>query len=306
MTDKVRRRGLVTAPELEAVIAEEPFDEDRWMVLEDRLLELGDPRAGIVAAQHTNDPIELAKAYDRVAGELLGKRFRTLRKYGGLGDWRAGFCRRLELDKIPRGALDELLALPALALVREVELAPPLFDPEPGWLTLALMPLTYGHELPALRRLELQYPGPISERSLGRLRLHELSCNLIYGVDLEPCEALAGLRYLACAPVCRETLATIAAELPRLRELVVAAHSRFALAADDLAVLFGTGALETLAIRKLPFERAQAVLEALAGTPLLAHLRVLELTDLGPRVEIAPAELGPAFAHLERVVVTRR
>jgi hypothetical protein len=306
MTDKVRRRGLVAAPELEAVIAEEPFDEDGWMVLEDRLLETGDPRAGIVAAQHTNDPIELAKAYDRVAGELLGKRFRTLRKYGGLGDWRAGYCRRLELDKIPHTALDELLALPALALVREVELAPAPVYPEPGWLTIALLPLTNGRELPALRRLELQYHGPISERSLGRLRLHELSCNLFYGVDLEPCDALAGLRYLACAPAGRDTLATIAVALPALRELVVAAHSRFALAADDLAVLFDARALQTLAIRKLPFERVEAVLQALAGTPLLARLRVLELTDTGPRVEIAPAELGPAFAHLRRVVVTRR
>jgi hypothetical protein len=104
-------------------------------------------------------------------------------------------------------------------------------------------------------------------------------------------------------------LATIAVALPALRELVVAAHSRFALAADDLAAVFAAAALpalETLAVRRLPFERAQAVVDALSDTALLRRLRALELTDSGPRVAIAPAELGPAFAHLERVVVTRR
>ena len=65
-----RGRGIVEPRELlrarvdlQAVIAEAPFDESRWDVVEDFFVDRG--RAGIVAAQQTGDPIELAKAYAR-------------------------------------------------------------------------------------------------------------------------------------------------------------------------------------------------------------------------------------------------
>jgi len=293
---KVRRRGLVDARELEAMVAEDPLDESRWDVLEDFLVDRGDPRAGIVAAQQTGDSIELAKAYDRIAGELLGPQFRKLRKHQGLGDWRAGYCRRIELAGL-RHALDDVMGLPAMPLVRTVEVEPAPPAPEPGWLTVALMPITYDHELRALRRLEVTFPGMITHRPLGRLRLRELSCALALGVDLEPCDALAGLQYLAFAPEEPRALSR-AAELPALRDVVLGWTAACPLDPEALAPVLALP-LGRLAIRNVPRAQVASLMTAIAGAPIAKSLRVLELTGAGPRVTVQHA----ALAHLEAIVV---
>lgn len=295
---KVRRRGLVDARELEAMVAEDPLDESRWDVLEDFLVDRGDPRAGIVAAQQTGDPIELAKAYDRVASELLGPQFRKLRKHDGLGDWRAGYCRRIELAGLRRSdALDELMGLPAMPLVRTVEVEPAPPVPEPGWLTVALMPITVDHELRALRRLELTFAGMITHRPLGRLHLRELSCALALGVDLEPCDAIAGLEYLAFAPGEPAALSR-AAQLPALRDLVLGWTAACPLDGETLAPVLALP-LGRLAIRNLPRAQVEPVIAAIAGAPIARSLRVLELTGTGPRAAIT----HDALADVETIVV---
>jgi uncharacterized protein (TIGR02996 family) len=45
---KLADRQLLENPELERAIAEDPYDEERWIVLEDWLLEQDDPRAILV------------------------------------------------------------------------------------------------------------------------------------------------------------------------------------------------------------------------------------------------------------------
>src|SRR5436305_9639107 len=79
-------------PTLEAMIREDPFDDARWMVLEDWLLEEDDPRAQIVLFEKEGDRTAAAAARDRLLPDLLGTD--TLRFSG---HWRAGFVQEARL-----------------------------------------------------------------------------------------------------------------------------------------------------------------------------------------------------------------
>src|SRR5512140_169893 len=78
---RARKRGLLTNRGLEDQIAEDPFDDSRWSVLDDWLLENEDPRAEIVRVEQAHDAARIDHEYRRLHRALLGPRHRTLAKY---------------------------------------------------------------------------------------------------------------------------------------------------------------------------------------------------------------------------------
>jgi predicted DNA-binding WGR domain protein len=76
-----RKRVLVDCSALEAVIEEDPFDDGRWQVLEDFLLEHSeDPRSEIIEAHKQRQLSEEAQTRGAALPLLLGKRHAAISK----------------------------------------------------------------------------------------------------------------------------------------------------------------------------------------------------------------------------------
>lgn len=111
------RSVLQAHPGLEEVIAEDPYDDGRWSVLEDWLLERDDPRAALVTAR---DP---SAARAAMLPLLLGPRHADLADALWKLEWRGGYLRECYFAPQPAPKLalfDELLRAPAAALVRRL------------------------------------------------------------------------------------------------------------------------------------------------------------------------------------------
>lgn len=100
---------------LEDAIAEDPFDEARWIVLEDWLLERNDPRAQLVILEKQG--ADTRDALDKLAPQLLGPDHAALDERLYVRDWRAGFLRECQYTGGPEH-LRSFLAAPASGLLR--------------------------------------------------------------------------------------------------------------------------------------------------------------------------------------------
>ncbi len=106
---------LASYPALEDALAEEPFDEARWIVLEDWLLERDDPRAALITLEKQGRPT--AAVLEQLAPELLGPDHALLDQVLYQRDWRAGFLRECQYTGAAE-LLRAFLAAPASSLLR--------------------------------------------------------------------------------------------------------------------------------------------------------------------------------------------
>jgi hypothetical protein len=104
---------------LEDALAEEPFDESRWIVLEDWLLQREDPRAQLVILEKQGG--DTTQALRELAPLLLGDRHQALVEQLYVCDWRAGFLRECQYVGGPE-SLRSFLEAPASSLLRSFTL----------------------------------------------------------------------------------------------------------------------------------------------------------------------------------------
>lgn len=215
---------LAHDPQLEAMIAEDPDDEARWMVLADWVLTCDDVRAHIVRFEQTRRSRDPSETWGQYPIPLFGDDDAAALLTDPLsrGEWQAGHVRacRLQCDA---ELIAAFVAAPATRLVRQLELD--------AW------------------------GGP---------------------------SLLAALRALAGAP-CKRTL----------RRLKLVANQPIEV--DAIAPLLAGGfAVTTLGFLLHNDQDVDALLSALAGSPLLPQLKSLEL---GRGVAQKARQL-PALAHL--------
>jgi predicted DNA-binding WGR domain protein len=112
--------------ELERVVAEDAFDDARWQVLEDWLLEReDDARAELVRFEKAGQRADEAEARGKVLPSLLGPKHAAIAKALVGSEWRAGFLLAFRFHEPKRSSealFAALLAAPAARLVRELEL----------------------------------------------------------------------------------------------------------------------------------------------------------------------------------------
>jgi hypothetical protein len=173
--------------------------------------------------------------------------------------------------------LDELLAAPAMRLVRELVIAPP------GRAMLIDLVVHKVADAPcgrSVRSLELKTDRPVPATCLAALRLERLAVHPKFASTLEYEPALAGVRELVIAPRDRSVLAKLLCEgaFPELRGLELTCLDRtLAWTADDLApLLAGTAApkLERLAIHTPRNQRelARVLRRMIEESPLRTRL----------------------------------
>lgn len=321
-------------PAFEAAILRDPDDLASYAVYGDWLAEHGEPRGELIttqlAADASGDP-ELRRAALRV--------FARHREHflGALGDtiaaeaftWRAGFIQRAEL------AHDRLLFMDGARVVATMAdvVTQLLAHPSARFLTdLAVLTVErdrWGRPLgtfvddvdriararpAALRRLQLGDSGH-GVAQLGSLEalwpaLPQLRELVAHGeLALGDC-TLPELRRAVFAPAAlpRRTAAQLArARWPRLEELRITFGGYAHAIGRELVALVARTDLPALAhLALVGYQACDELVDALVGSPVLARLRVLELThgvltDRGARTLLAHAG---AFAHLDRLDLT--
>lgn len=297
--------ALRSNPALEAVVAEDPFDGAAWMVLEDWLLEIEDPRAAIVRAEQIGS--EVAQIYERLMTKLLGQRHAAITN--ALEDvvWRAGYLLATRFNpKTHHGELfAHLLASPAAPLLRSLDLCVLAGgDLAPMLEQLGRAPCAKSlRELAITSLLPINYV-PLEGSTLSPLRLQRLA---VKGqpLDVGYAPILAHLRRL-------ELLTDVGFELlghalTELRTLVLDVRAlernrwnsdQCAIRLSELAPLFaGTSApqLENLHVVNARRPTIEALVDELARSKLVGQLRTLHFG--GERVDAST--LGSSFTHLE-------
>lgn len=291
--------STLTLQTLEARVREDPYDDGRWLVLEDYLLETEDPRAAIVRCEQAGLRREAAAARNAVTPPLLGPQHAAVAERV-VGVWRAGYlvdvALNLPYDRHAPSAelVAPLVASPAAAVLRAMTVALDAAATAPR----ALAAIAASPCATSLRSLTVQASWTPARSaptlSIGGIALRRL---FLTGrpmrLAVEP--ALATLTSLMVSPPDDDELAALLAKpLPALYDLGVAGP----VSLDGFAPLFTgdvTPSLANLQIRNPVLPLARALLSALATSPLLPRLRTLALGD----TRVAPASRGPAFAHLD-------
>jgi len=289
---------MALPPALEAMVREDPFDDARWMVLEDWLMEEDDPRAQIVQFEKEGDRAGANAARDRMLADLLGTD-----QLDFVSEWRAGFVQEAWLGhrtKRPAALtlLAQLLAAPAGRLVRQLTIE----VIAPSQIVTIASQLAAAPCVRSLRVLTLSAAShwreavvDLSALQVERLFLLGAPMRLVDGPQL------ARLRSLAFTPGHPDELAFSRGALPNVRELAINVHALDSRHRDShhafARLLAGaiTPQLDQLVIDDASALFARRMFDALATSPLLAQLHSLALGD----VRVDPADFGAAFAHLE-------
>lgn len=297
---------------LEAAVAEDPFDGGAWMVLEDWLLEIDDPRAAIVRAEQlgrarspTRD--ESLQIYDRLMTQLLGQRHAAITNALEDPAWRAGYLLSTRFNpKAHHGELfAHLLASPAATLLRSLELC----VIAGGDLAPMLEQLGRAACAKSLRELAITALQPIQyvaleSSTLAPLRLQRLA---VKGepLDVSYAPVLAHLRRLEL--LTDVGFGLLGHALTELRTLVLDVRAleknrwnsdQCAIRLPELGALLSRSSapqLENLHVINARPPTIKALVDELATSELLPQLRTLDFG--GERV--AGSTLGAAFAHLE-------
>ncbi len=320
-----KRKLLVDASELEAIVAEDPADASRWSVLEDFLLERGDPRAAIIEAE-LRGRAQAEAARGKLMGVLFGKAHVTTTNRFVAPKWRGGYLRRVEYfersmdDVLEARHFEAMMASPATRLLEELRYAPASHGksvvrliaslPERGFATaLRDLTLVMG-EADDLRPVRFDL-GPIARLPrLARLAIHG-PLALTYQAPL------ARLRALTLAPLDAISIDAMlpARGYPELAELDLDTYglqtggewSATTIRTLEACVLSARATPKLAILRLTGPGRRGPLIAALADSPILPQLRELHLHSYRNEVKagIDPARLGKAFAHLERVVLPR-
>jgi len=141
---------------LEAMIADDPHDEARWLVLADWVLTQDDVRAEIVRFEQSRRTRDASETWGQYPIALFGGAHEAQLLTGPLAvaEWQAGHVRscRLELDeRYGRETMAAFAIAPATRLVRSLILLPG----DGAMLTAALLVLARAPCRPVLRRLAL-------------------------------------------------------------------------------------------------------------------------------------------------------
>lgn len=277
-----------TRDEYHAFVARlrESADDDLMLVFGDWLQRVGDPRGELVALQHA---LETATGEDKVRladteRKLLAQHRKQLEpeRLDGTPTWRRGFVHRLALKNVDTASLARALAHPSFRLVRELAVE------IPGYSSLVIAPNLPAPLPDTLRVLELG--DPLYDQSIGPLgpllanALPQLQRLALRGAAELEDVAHPTLSVLELASVDARRVSTSTRGLPQ-RTLVarLAGLSRKRLPKLERLVLRVARGLD-------------AALAALAETPVLAKLPVLELHG-----DLTPAGLDAVVAHRRKV-----
>lgn len=161
---KKSKPKLVDATALERMVAEDPYDADRWSVLEDFLLEQGDVRGELVALAKAKQLAEEAQARGLVMLQLLGKKHQAISRALSSPMWRAGYLVECTIE--PVRSMPEicagLFASPAARLLRKLHV----------WLegsAEAVALEVVKASLPALRELTLDVDSEAAQLAVRAL-----------------------------------------------------------------------------------------------------------------------------------------
>lgn len=183
--------------ELEDALAEEPFDESRWIVLEDWLLQGEDPRAQLVILEKQG--ADTGPALRELAPVLLGDEHRTLDEKLYQRDWRAGFLRECQYTGGP-DPLRSFLEAPASSLLRSFTVTA-----DPSDVDRTVDAFVQRRCVRSLRRLTLSsWNHDGSDRRIACAGLHEmvqLRHLILRTVMVQAAPVLPKLHALTLAPM---------------------------------------------------------------------------------------------------------
>lgn len=304
--------------ELEAAIAEDPYDDGSWSVLEDWLIERGDPRGAIVCAERARaGETAYAGLWAALLGPMYGPALRSLLR----SQRRAGFLLdatiELPLSRIPLTASTPYATIHShvlehgegMRLLRELTIT--------GDVTAVLR---LAHLLPSfpcgrtLRALTLDcsdmFRGSrpeLSTTTLATMSLTRLAVRA-FTAGFEYTSAMQHLTHLEVWPTSYDdmTLMFHAGAFPQLRELTIDTTNLTAPKGDELAIepfetLFDGRAAPKLEVLAMHCPgKYRALFDALEYSRIIKQLREVHL---GTDHEVEPASLGDVFAHLARVRV---
>jgi uncharacterized protein (TIGR02996 family) len=267
---------------LENALAEDPFDESRWIVLEDWLLERDDPRAELVILEKQG--ANTGPVLRKLASALLGDHHESLNETLYQRDWRAGFLRECQYTG-GTDALRSFLHAPASSLLRAFTLTT-----HPG----------------EVERTVGAFIQRRCVRSLQRLTLSSWNHD---GSDRRiPCAGLQGmvqLRHL----ILRTVMVQVAPVLPKLHALTLAPMRTSVVALTDQL-----GQIPWPSITDLTYEAPDMhgagvglrSLLALVDEATFPSLQRLDVSGLAPAEhELALPRLAEACGERGVVLTTR-
>ncbi|MFT3693428.1 MAG: hypothetical protein QM831_09840 [Kofleriaceae bacterium] len=182
--------------ELEDALAEDPFDESQWLVLEDWLLQHGDPRARLVELEKQGLPTR--DALDRLAPQLLGTQHAKLREHLYQQNWRAGYLRECQFTG-NGDLIAALVAAPATRLLRSLVLTMHLDTLDRAVGLFAEAPC--GRSLRIVGLSSWSESKPIAVAGSTLEKLPELRHLILRGVYVDAPPRLAKLDALTLAPM---------------------------------------------------------------------------------------------------------
>ncbi|MGC4118764.1 MAG: WGR domain-containing protein [Myxococcales bacterium] len=323
------RRPIAENPALEEHVAEAPGDAARWAVLEDWILEQGDPRCALIEAERGGSRGDAAQERGKILGPLLGPKSGLLVESLQDVDWRAGFVRACTL-RVPferhEAVYGAFLAAPALRLMHTLDLSFELsYHEELPWPQRRAPPdvlvrLAGARFARCLRSLDLQFPWSEGEEegalamdgalldSMPRLRrLAARGIRLVGGLD-----PLARLERFEWTAYSRDDLLALLAPgvFPNLRELVLSVRAEVPDALDLLAAKLAPLAnlqtaprLERLEVQGPTLTTSRRLFDALRASPLLRRLRRLSLGYTKVDRHLVGRLCGEPFAHLEELTL---
>jgi len=163
---------LAHDPELEAMIAEDPDDETRWMVLADWVLSRGDVRTQIIRFAQTRRTRDPAETYGQFPAELFGDASAAALLTDRLanGEWVAGYVRNCRITCDP-GLVAAFIAAPSTRLVRGLQIA----STDDTGLLATLRALNTAPCRRTVRRLTLLLDHPVGIDALAPIFTRELA-----------------------------------------------------------------------------------------------------------------------------------
>jgi len=277
-------KPLAVNDEIERAVAEDPYDDGAWAVLEDWILQQDDPRAELVRLAKANQPGVERQVLAAALPQLLGPKHAAVSRVIGLIQWRAGYIVECYYTKQGRGAdaaAERFYEAPAARLIRKLD-----FELEPlARLATHLALIAKAPCRHALRHVEVLWSPDRQHTSLDTnalaaiTKLTSLKIRSPTSV-LQGSATLATLRDLTVAVATRDTLASWCAQtFPALQRLVLRFEDRSpARLVDELAPLLDgkmTPALERLHVIVKSRETTDALTAATNDCALRPRLREL-------------------------------